>query len=48
MEVNNPEQAWACQKFYACELLKIVPAHKACVKSISSLATNRKGHESSY
>ena len=26
-EVNNLEQAWACQKFYACELLKIVPAH---------------------
>ena len=25
MEVNNPEQAWACQKFYTCELLKIVP-----------------------
>ena len=28
--------------------LKIVTAHYACVKPISSLPTSRKGHKSSY
>ena len=32
-EVNNLEQAWACQKFHACELVKnntsVLSLHKA-------------------